>query len=74
MFLTPLRAKSSSLTELKVMCGFAGYLDMRKEREIDRGLLEKMTDKLVHRGPDSAGYFIDGQRRARLSQVEHHRS
>jgi len=40
------------------MCGFAGYLDMRKERQIDRGLLEKMTDKLVHRGPDSAGYFI----------------
>jgi asparagine synthase (glutamine-hydrolysing) len=41
------------------MCGFAGYLDMRHEREIDRGLLEKMTEKLVHRGPDSAGYFID---------------
>lgn len=40
------------------MCGFAGYLDMRKERQIDRHLLEKMTDKLVHRGPDSAGYFI----------------
>ncbi|HEY6802281.1 MAG TPA: asparagine synthase (glutamine-hydrolyzing) [Pyrinomonadaceae bacterium] len=40
------------------MCGFAGYLDMRKERQIDRDLLEKMTDKLVHRGPDSAGYFL----------------
>ena len=41
------------------MCGFAGYLDMRHERAIDRDLLEKMTEKLVHRGPDSAGYFID---------------
>lgn len=41
------------------MCGFAGYVDMRKERSIDRNLLVKMTDKLVHRGPDSAGYFIE---------------
>ena len=41
------------------MCGFAGYVDMRKERKIDEGLLVKMTDKLVHRGPDSAGYFVE---------------
>jgi asparagine synthase (glutamine-hydrolysing) len=41
------------------MCGFAGYVDMRKERKIDDGLLVKMTDKLVHRGPDSAGYFVE---------------
>jgi asparagine synthase (glutamine-hydrolysing) len=41
------------------MCGFAGYVDMRKERKIDEDLLAKMTDKLVHRGPDSAGYFVE---------------
>ncbi len=41
------------------MCGFAGYVNMRKERKIDEGLLVKMTDKLVHRGPDSAGYFVE---------------
>ena len=41
------------------MCGFAGYVDMRKERTIDQDLLVKMTDKLVHRGPDSAGYFVE---------------
>jgi asparagine synthase (glutamine-hydrolysing) len=41
------------------MCGFAGYVDMRKERNIDESLLVRMTDKLVHRGPDSAGYFVE---------------
>jgi asparagine synthase (glutamine-hydrolysing) len=42
------------------MCGFAGSIDMRRERKADEGVLVKMTDKLVHRGPDSAGYFIEG--------------
>ena len=32
---------------------------MRCERKPDRELLGRMTDKLVHRGPDSAGYFVD---------------
>ena len=32
---------------------------MRCERKPDRELLVRMTDKLVHRGPDSAGYFVD---------------
>jgi len=41
------------------MCGLAGFIDMRGERKSDRQLLARMTDKLVHRGPDSAGYFSD---------------
>jgi asparagine synthase (glutamine-hydrolysing) len=32
---------------------------MRSERTPDQELLVRMTDKLVHRGPDSAGYFIE---------------
>lgn len=32
---------------------------MRSERKPDRALLHRMTGKLVHRGPDSAGYFVD---------------
>ena len=32
---------------------------MRAERKPDKELLTRMTDKLVHRGPDSAGYFVD---------------
>jgi len=29
-------------------------------RPLDRGVLERMTDIAGHRGPDGAGYWIDG--------------
>ena len=41
------------------MCGVVGFIDTCGERKPDRELLGRMTDKLVHRGPDSAGYFVD---------------
>jgi asparagine synthase (glutamine-hydrolysing) len=41
------------------MCGLVGFVDMRGECRPDRELLVRMTDKLVHRGPDSSGYFLD---------------
>ena len=41
------------------MCGLVGFIDTRYESKPDRELLVRMTDKLVHRGPDSAGYFVD---------------
>ncbi len=41
------------------MCGLVGFIDTRYERKPDRRLLRRMTDKLFHRGPDSAGYFVD---------------
>ena len=41
------------------MCGLVGFTDTRYEHKPDRQLLVRMTDKLVHRGPDSAGYFVD---------------
>jgi len=41
------------------MCGLVGFVDTRDERKPDKELLSRMTDKLVHRGPDSAGYFVD---------------
>ena len=41
------------------MCGLVGFIDTRGERKPDRELLVRMTDKLVHRGPDSAGYFVE---------------
>lgn len=34
------------------ICGFTG--------EGDRGLLEKMSASLTHRGPDDVGYYHDG--------------
>jgi asparagine synthase (glutamine-hydrolysing) len=42
------------------MCGFVGYVDLRGERPAQRDLLVRMSNKLVHRGPDSDGFFADG--------------
>lgn len=42
------------------MCGFSGWIDLRNESRIDADLLRRMTDKLVHRGPDSSGYYLEG--------------
>jgi len=40
------------------MCGLVGLLDLRKQRRIERCILEKMTSTLIHRGPDSSGFYI----------------
>jgi asparagine synthase (glutamine-hydrolysing) len=42
------------------MCGFVGFIDLRGERGAEREVLVRMADKLVHRGPDSAGFFVEG--------------
>ncbi|HEY9281898.1 MAG TPA: asparagine synthase (glutamine-hydrolyzing) [Pyrinomonadaceae bacterium] len=41
------------------MCGIAGYVDLRGRGRVSREVLKRMADKLVHRGPDSDGYFAD---------------
>lgn len=41
------------------MCGLVGYLDLRRERRVEEEILYGMTEALVHRGPDSSGYFVD---------------
>lgn len=41
------------------MCGITGYIDLRQQGRVDRNLLMKMTDKLLHRGPDSFGCFVE---------------
>lgn len=38
------------------MCGIAGYFGQG-----DRGILERMTNTLTHRGPDDVGFFVDGE-------------
>ena len=42
------------------MCGIAGRFDFDASRRSDPEVLKAMTDALSHRGPDAAGYFIDG--------------
>ena len=42
------------------MCGLTGFFDSTHGRPADRDLLVRMTTTLVHRGPDSEGYFTEG--------------
>ncbi len=39
------------------MCGFTGFTNFIKD---DGTVLGAMMDRIVHRGPDSAGQFVDG--------------
>lgn len=40
------------------MCGIAGYVDY-KRAEAHREELRRMTEVIIHRGPDSVGYYED---------------
>jgi asparagine synthase (glutamine-hydrolysing) len=43
------------------MCGIAGvYHYADPDRLVDRGLLERMTRCLAHRGPDGEGFHVEG--------------
>ena len=40
------------------MCGICGVAYSSPERPLDRGMLERMTESLQHRGPDSYGFHF----------------
>lgn len=40
------------------MCGFTGFLGEAEQPEM---VLHKMMDRIIHRGPDSAGEFVEGE-------------
>lgn len=42
------------------MCGFTGFLDRSGFSDGD-ALLRRMADTIAHRGPDSDGYWVDGE-------------
>jgi asparagine synthase (glutamine-hydrolysing) len=42
------------------MCGIAGFLNRDHGEAADEPLLQRMTDVIAHRGPDGAGYFVEG--------------
>ena len=42
------------------MCGIAGIVHTDVEQAVDRQVLERMSEKLVHRGPDDAGIWTEG--------------
>jgi asparagine synthase (glutamine-hydrolysing) len=39
------------------MCGIAGIVDLSGGRAVPAGILRRMADALVHRGPDDEGYL-----------------
>lgn len=41
------------------MCGIVGILN-KNGAPVDREVLERMTRRLVHRGPDDEGFYLDG--------------
>lgn len=41
------------------MCGIAGYFDLRGEGRVEERIVRRMAQALIHRGPDSHGYFVD---------------
>lgn len=41
------------------MCGIAGYIKKSNEYKISTETIKKMTDKMIHRGPDAEGQWTD---------------
>src|SRR5438105_12007863 len=55
------------------MCGICGILHVDRSRRVDRGLLSAMNQKVVHRGPDDDGFFVEenvGLAMRRLSIID----
>lgn len=40
------------------MCGITGFIDNRRPEEKDK-IIKKMADRIIHRGPNSEGYYTD---------------
>ena len=38
------------------MCGIVGYVSNKKSK---KEVLESMANKIIHRGPDGYGYYLD---------------
>ncbi len=42
------------------MCGIAGMALARADRTPDPAVLKRMTDRIIHRGPDDEGFLVQG--------------
>jgi asparagine synthase (glutamine-hydrolysing) len=57
------------------MCGILGYVDLNRAGRVEEHVLHEMANALIHRGPDSRGYFVEpnvgmGTRRLRIIDLE----
>jgi asparagine synthase (glutamine-hydrolysing) len=44
------------------MCGINGIaISARSGRQLDKDVVERMRDVIIHRGPDDSGLFVDGR-------------
>ncbi|MBI2514583.1 asparagine synthase (glutamine-hydrolyzing) [Candidatus Wolfebacteria bacterium] len=48
------------------MCGVSGVFHFNNSGKTDEAVIKKMTDTLVHRGPDDAGIYISPDKKAGL--------
>lgn len=42
------------------MCGICGIFYFSPDRQVEKGILSQMTSRLVHRGPDEEGFYLNG--------------
>ena len=40
------------------MCGFVGFIDKKTKKDKNK-IVKSMADAIIHRGPDSEGYYVD---------------
>jgi asparagine synthase (glutamine-hydrolysing) len=41
------------------MCGICGKINYDLEKPVDHNLVSRMTEAMIHRGPDQSGYFME---------------
>lgn len=41
------------------MCGFTGFTAVDFDQDTNRAIIKDMADRIVHRGPDDEGYFVN---------------
>jgi asparagine synthase (glutamine-hydrolysing) len=57
------------------MCGIIGYVDLNRAGRVEERIVDDMANALIHRGPDSRGYFVEpnaalGTRRLKIIDLE----
>jgi len=45
---------------IDIMCGFCGFSDKINTKD-KKVIIKKMADRIIHRGPDSDGYYVDDE-------------
>ena len=55
------------------MCGIAGAVWWKRDQAIDRGVLQRMTDTIRHRGPDAEGHYLADPSEFRIGVALGHR-